>query len=102
MKKIVLVPFLLLAVLVYSQGGYEIKVTFKPFKNEYVFLGHYSGKQFPVVDSVNLNDRKFTNSPDNDLFNGYQKYMQVKGRLLDSANKALKASPAPKDSVALV
>ncbi|HET6543987.1 MAG TPA: DUF4369 domain-containing protein, partial [Chryseolinea sp.] len=150
MKKIVLVPFLLLAVLAYSQGGYEIKVTFKPFKNQYIYLGHYSGKQYPLVDSVklndksegvfkgakelgggiyiivtpakdrfieflldkkqhfsvavdtaDLNDRKFTNSPDNDLFNTYQKYMLVKGKLLDSVNKALKASPAPQDSISL-
>lgn len=150
MKKIVLIPFLLLAVLVYSQSGYEIKVTFKPFKNEYIYLGHYSGKQYPVVDSVKLNDkseavfkgarelgggiyiivtpakdrfvevlvdkkqhfsvvadsadlnnRKITNSPDNDLFNAYQKYMSVKGRLLDSSNRALKASPSPKDSITL-
>ena len=151
MKKIVLVPFLLLlAGLAYAQGGYELKVTFKPFKNEYIYLGHYSGKQYPVVDSVklndksegtfkgakelgggiylivtpakdrffevlldkkqhfsvavdsaDLNDKKFTNSPDNDLFIGYQKYMAVKGRLLDSAGKALKASPAATDSVFL-
>ena len=150
MKKIVLIPFLLLAGLAYSQGGYELKVTFKPFKNDYIYLGHYSGKQYPVVDSVKLNDksegvfkgakelgggiylivtpakdrfievlvdkkqhfsvavdtadlneRKFTNSPDNDLFNAYQKFMSVKGRSLDSANKALKASPTPKDSISL-
>ena len=57
MKKIVLIPLLLLAGLAYSQSGYELKVTFKPFKNEYVYLGHYSGKQYPVVDSVKLNDK---------------------------------------------
>ena len=150
MKRTILIPFLLLAGLAYSQGGYELKVTFKPFKNDYIYLGHYSGKQYPVVDSVKLNDksegtfkgakelgggiylivtpakdrfievlvdkkqhfsvavdtadlneRKFTNSPDNDLFNAYQKFMAVRGRLLDSANKALKTSPAPKDSISL-
>ena len=150
MKKIVLIPLLLLAGFAYSQSGYELKVTFKPFKNEYIYLGHYSGKQYPVVDSVKLNDksegifkgakelgggiylivtpakdrfievlvdkkqhfsvavdtadlneRKFTNSPDNDLFGTYQKFMSVKGRLLDSANRALKASPAAKDSISL-
>lgn len=56
MKKIVLIPSLLLSVLALAQPGYEIKVTFKPFKNQYIYLGHYSGKQFPVVDSVKLND----------------------------------------------
>jgi thiol-disulfide isomerase/thioredoxin len=55
MKKILLLPFLLAFITALSQGGYEIKVTFKPFKNEYIYLGHYSGKQYPIVDSVKLN-----------------------------------------------
>ncbi len=38
-----------------AQEGYEIKVRFKPFANQYIYLGHYSGKQFPIVDSVKLN-----------------------------------------------
>lgn len=38
-----------------AQEGYEIKIRFKPFANQYVYLGHYSGKQFPIVDSVKLN-----------------------------------------------
>ncbi|HYM94122.1 MAG TPA: thioredoxin-like domain-containing protein, partial [Chitinophagaceae bacterium] len=29
----------------------------KPFKNQYVYLGYYSGKQLPVVDSAKLNDK---------------------------------------------
>jgi thiol-disulfide isomerase/thioredoxin len=147
MKKIVSLPFLFLTAIAYAQTGYEIKVTFKPFKNQYVYLGHYSGKQYPVVDSVKLNDksegtfkgskelgggiylvvtpakdrfvevlidkkqhfaviadtmdlsaRKFINSPDNELFGEYQKFMSVKGRSLDSLNKALKAAPTAKDS----
>lgn len=40
-----------------AQGGYEIKVTLRPFKNSYVYLGHYYGNQLPIVDSVRLNDR---------------------------------------------
>jgi len=40
-----------------AQDGYEIKVTFKPFKNEYIYLGHYYGKQLPIVDSVKLNEK---------------------------------------------
>ncbi len=35
--------------------GYQIKVTLKPFKNQYVYLGHYYGKQLPIIDSVMLN-----------------------------------------------
>jgi hypothetical protein len=56
MKKILLVPALLIAAAVFAQDGYEIKVTFKPFKNQYIYLGHYSGRQFPIIDSVKLND----------------------------------------------
>ncbi len=57
MKKLLLIPVLLLAAIVFAQSGYEIKVTLKPFKNEYIYLGHYSGKQYPVIDSVKLNDK---------------------------------------------
>ncbi|RYZ24118.1 MAG: DUF5106 domain-containing protein [Chitinophagaceae bacterium] len=35
-------------------GGYEISVTLKPFKNQYIYLGHYYGKQLPIIDSVKL------------------------------------------------
>lgn len=38
-----------------AADGYEIKVTLKPLKNEYIYLGHYYGKQLPIVDSVKLN-----------------------------------------------
>ncbi|HEY0432953.1 MAG TPA: hypothetical protein VGC95_03730, partial [Chitinophagaceae bacterium] len=40
-----------------QQNGYEIKLTFKPFANQYVFLGHYEGKQLPIIDSVKLDER---------------------------------------------
>jgi thiol-disulfide isomerase/thioredoxin len=148
MKKLLLFPVLLLTGFVFAQNGYEIKVTLKPFKNEYIYLGHYSGKQYPVVDSVKLNDKsegvfkgskelgggiylvvyptkdrflevlidknqrfsvmadtadpltkKFTNSPDNELFIGYQKFMAVKGKAMDEGNKALKAAQTSKDSI---
>ncbi len=48
---------LLLSATVSAQKGYEIKITFKPFKNQYIYLGHYSGKQMPIDDSVKLNDK---------------------------------------------
>ncbi len=57
MKKLLLVPIVLSVLTVFAQNGYEIKVTLRPFKNEYIYLGHYSGKQYPVVDSVKLNDK---------------------------------------------
>ncbi|HEY6505987.1 MAG TPA: thioredoxin-like domain-containing protein [Chitinophagaceae bacterium] len=57
MKRLTLFPVLLLTVTAFAQNGYEIKVTLKPFKNEYIFLAHYLGKQYPIVDSVKLNDK---------------------------------------------
>lgn len=41
----------------FTQTGYEIKVTLKPFKNQYIYLGHYYGKQLPIIDSARLNDK---------------------------------------------
>src|SRR3990170_8338872 len=48
---------LLFALAASAQNGYEIKVTLKPFKNQYIYLGHYYGKQLPIIDSVKLNDK---------------------------------------------
>ena len=149
MKKLLLIPVLLLTTIAFAQTGYEIKVTLKPFKNEYIYLGHYSGKQYPVVDSVKLNDKsegvfkgskelgggiylvvypskdrfieilidkkqhfsvmadtatttkKFINSPDNDLFNVYQKFMAIRGKSIEAGNKALQTAPTAKDSALL-
>jgi hypothetical protein len=54
-------PFLfslciLFAVTSFAQPGYEIKVTLKPFKKQYVYLGHYFGKSYPIIDSALLDD----------------------------------------------
>ncbi|MGZ5190813.1 MAG: DUF5106 domain-containing protein [Flavisolibacter sp.] len=43
--------------LCFAQSAYEIKVTLKPFKNQYIYLGHYFGRTLPIVDSVKLNDK---------------------------------------------
>ena len=40
-----------------AQDGYEIKITLKPFKNEFVYLGYYYGRQYRVIDSVLLNEK---------------------------------------------
>ncbi|MFI5185304.1 MAG: DUF5106 domain-containing protein [Chitinophagales bacterium] len=131
-----------------QQQGYEINVSFKPFKNQYIYLGHYEGKQLPIIDSVLVNDKSegifkgekalgggvyligypnkqgffefligkdqhfsikadstdlvnigFTNSPDNDLFINYQKFMSINGRRIDSAQKLLPLAKNKKDSV---
>lgn len=38
---------------------FELRVTFKPFKNQYIYLGYYMGKQKPIVDSVLLDGNSF-------------------------------------------
>jgi len=40
-----------------QKDGYSIKVTFKPFKNQFIYLAYYYGTQYPVVDSVKLDDK---------------------------------------------
>lgn len=147
MKKILSAIFFVFPAALMAQNGYEIAVTLKPFKNEFIYLAHYSGKQYPVVDSVKLDEKsqgvfkgekalgggiylvvypakdryieilvdqdqhfkldadtanpsvkKFTNSPDNDLFIAYQQFMSVKGRAMEENNKALTAATNSRDS----
>jgi thiol-disulfide isomerase/thioredoxin len=58
MKRIAFFPTLFIFSLSFAQRpGYEIKVSFKPFKNQYIYLGHYEGKQLPIIDSVRVNDK---------------------------------------------
>ncbi len=60
MKKIFLFAGFILSMLAVCgqvKPGYEIKVTFKPFKNQYIYLGHYFGKSYPIIDSALLNDK---------------------------------------------
>ncbi|HPG12393.1 MAG TPA: DUF5106 domain-containing protein [Chitinophagaceae bacterium] len=56
MKKALLPLFLLFSVVIAAQPGHEIKVTFKPFKNQYIYLGHYFGKTYPIIDSAMLDE----------------------------------------------
>ncbi|MDQ6608738.1 MAG: DUF5106 domain-containing protein [Bacteroidota bacterium] len=55
MKQLATVFFLFFATIIQAQNGYEIKVTLTPFKDQYIYLGHYYGKQLPIIDSVKLN-----------------------------------------------
>ena len=55
MKYIAAVLFLFSTSFGFAQNGYEIKLTLKPFKNQWVYLGHYYGKTMPIIDSVKLN-----------------------------------------------
>ena len=57
MKQFFLVLGLLLSIGSLAQTGYEIKVTFKPYKNQTIYLGHYFGKTYPIIDSAKLNDK---------------------------------------------
>jgi thiol-disulfide isomerase/thioredoxin len=58
MKRSLLFILLLIHGFAFAQtNAYEIRVTLKPFKNQYIYLGHYFGKQLPIIDSVELNDK---------------------------------------------
>src|SRR6476619_3540205 len=57
MKYLAAVLLSLISLVGFSQNGYEIKVTLKPFKNQYIYLGNYYGKQLPIIDSALLNDK---------------------------------------------
>lgn len=54
MKRFLFFALLGLSLAAPAQTGYEIKVTFKPFKNQYIYLGHYFGKTYPIIDSAKL------------------------------------------------
>ena len=54
MKNRILFFCLLLSLVGAAQEGYEIKVTFTPYRNQYIYLGHYFGKTYPIIDSVKL------------------------------------------------
>lgn len=57
MKYLATILFTAIASACLAQNAYEIKVTLKPFRNQYIYLGHYYGKQLPIIDSVKLNDK---------------------------------------------
>ena len=57
MKRILLPAYLLISLAAFTQNVYEIKVSFKPFKKQYIYLGHYFGKQYPIIDSVLLSEK---------------------------------------------
>ena len=57
MKLIATICSLLITSAAFAQTGYEIKISLKPFKNQYIYLGHYYGKQLPIIDSVKLDEK---------------------------------------------
>jgi hypothetical protein len=55
MKKFLLPAFLLFAAHLSAQiTGYNIGITLKPYKNQYVYLGYYYGKIKALADSAML------------------------------------------------
>jgi thiol-disulfide isomerase/thioredoxin len=56
MKRLLFSVLLFAALPALAQTGYEIKVKLKPFKKQYVYLGHYFGKSYPIIDSALLDD----------------------------------------------
>src|SRR5262245_44631364 len=38
---------------------FELRVTFKPFKHQFIYLGYHYGKQKPIIDSVLLDANSF-------------------------------------------
>lgn len=57
MKFFITLVFFATSITSSAQDFYNIKVTLKPLKNQYIYLGHYYGKQLPIIDSVLLNDK---------------------------------------------
>jgi hypothetical protein len=66
MKRLVFLTVFLLPFLAFSQvtkpadkPGYEIRVNFKPFKNQWIYFGYYGGspKTLPIIDSVLVNEK---------------------------------------------
>lgn len=55
MKRLVYLTALFFTLQTAAQG-YEISVTFKPFKNQYIYLGHYFGKTYPIIDSAKVDE----------------------------------------------
>lgn len=148
MKNWLTICFCLLSFYGLAQTEYEIKVTFKPYKNQYIYLGHYFGKTYPIIDSVKLDNNstgvfkgnkllqggiyligypnrsgffeilldkqqrfsviadsatapagiQFMGSPDNELFNTYQRSMGEKGAQINIVRESLKNASAT-DSV---
>ncbi len=70
MKKLGFSLLLLVSVSVLAQNGYEIKVTLKPYKKQYVYLGHYFGKSYPIVDSAMLDENSQAIFKGNNPLNG--------------------------------
>lgn len=57
MKRIFILLATIISLSAVAQQGYDIKVKLKPFKNQWIYLGHYWGKQMPIIDSVKLDDK---------------------------------------------
>ena len=60
MKRFFLTTVLALMVLFsQAQTGYNIPITLKPYKNQYIYLGYYYGKVKGQADSIMLNSNSY-------------------------------------------
>ena len=68
---IVVFIFLLVAMCGFTQDGYQIKVTLKPFTKGFLYLGHHFGSKQYIIDSVAINSKsEVTFSGKEKLFGG--------------------------------
>ncbi|HEX4849544.1 MAG TPA: thioredoxin-like domain-containing protein [Puia sp.] len=58
-KKLLLFTASLWAIFAYSQTGYKIDLTLKPYANSKIYLGYHYGKLKALADSTELNDKCF-------------------------------------------
>lgn len=56
MKRFLAALFLLPGFAFAQQNEFELKVTFKPFKKQFIYLGYHYGRQKPIIDSVMLDE----------------------------------------------
>ena len=149
MKKILLALALFVTTYAVAQNsGYNIGITLKPYKNQYVYLGYYYGKIKALADSALLDANsagvfkgkealgggiyfvvsprkeilfeilldkqqhfsiaadtaglpasiKFTNAPENVLFQSYSKFAAVNGKAIGSYVSQMAAAKTKADS----
>lgn len=68
MKRIFFLIFsILFSCQLFAQTGYQLKITIKPYKNQFIYLGYYFGKLKALADSALLNNNSIA------TFSGKQK-----------------------------
>ena len=68
-RKLLLFAILISGLGASAQNGYEIQVTLKPFKDQYIYPGHYFGKTYPIIFNPGATAGGFMNFAPTDLSN---------------------------------